>query len=82
MAWGCESLGLLAELEMAALPDSSAAIEPRLRVREGMRTERKALDGTLAAAARALGHPAASGPMVPMVMGCDQLVGHLLLLRR
>jgi hypothetical protein len=28
----------LAELEMAALPDSSAAIEPRLRVREGMRS--------------------------------------------
>jgi transposase len=39
-------------LEMAALPDLSAAIEPLLRVREGMRTERKALDRTLAAAAR------------------------------
>src|ERR1700731_633725 len=37
---------------MAALPDLSAAIEPLLRVREGMRTERKALDRTLAAAAR------------------------------
>ena len=70
-------------LEMAALPDLSAAIEPLLRVREGMCTERKALDRTLAAAfCPALGHPAASGPMVPMVMGCDQLVGHLLLLRR
>jgi len=39
-------------LEMAALPDLSAAIEPLLRVRESMRTERKALDRTLAAAAR------------------------------
>jgi transposase len=38
-------------LEMAALPDLSAAIEPLLRVRDGMRTERKALDRTLAAAA-------------------------------
>ena len=32
--------------------DLSAAIEPLLRVRAGMRTERKALDRTLAAAAR------------------------------
>jgi transposase len=39
-------------LEMAALTDLSAAIEPLLRVREGMRTERKVLDRTLAAAAR------------------------------
>ena len=39
-------------LEMGALPDLSAAIEPLLRVREGMRTERKGLDRTLAAAAR------------------------------
>jgi Transposase IS116/IS110/IS902 family len=39
-------------LEMAALPDLSAAIEPLLRVREGMRTERKALDRTLAAGGR------------------------------
>ena len=39
-------------LEMAALADLSAAIEPLLRVRESMRTERKALDRTLAAAAR------------------------------
>lgn len=39
-------------LEMAELPDLSAAIEPLLRVREGLRTERKALDRTLAAAAR------------------------------
>jgi hypothetical protein len=39
-------------LEMAALTELSAAIEPLLRVREGMRTERKALDRTLAAAAR------------------------------
>ena len=38
-------------LEMAALPDLSAAIEPLLRVREGMRTERKT-DRTLAAVAR------------------------------
>jgi transposase len=37
---------------MAALTELSAAIEPLLRVREGMRTERKALDRTLAAAAR------------------------------
>jgi hypothetical protein len=35
-------------LEMAALP--SAAIEPLLRAREGMHTERKTLDRTLAAA--------------------------------
>jgi hypothetical protein len=39
-------------LEMATLPELSAAIEPLLRVREGMCTERKALDRTLAAAAR------------------------------
>jgi transposase len=39
-------------LEMAALPDLSAAIEPLLRVREGMRTERKTLDRTLAAVSR------------------------------
>jgi hypothetical protein len=39
-------------LEMATLPELSAAIEPLLRVREGMRTGRKALDRTLAAAAR------------------------------
>jgi transposase len=39
-------------LEMAALTELSAAIEPLLRVREGMRTERKALDRTLASAAR------------------------------
>jgi len=39
-------------LEMAALTELSAAIEPLLRVREGMRTERKAFDRTLASAAR------------------------------
>ena len=39
-------------LEMAALPDLSAAIEPLLRVRETMRAERKAMDRTLAAASR------------------------------
>ena len=33
-------------------PDLSAAIEPLLRVREGMRTERKAFDRTLAGSAR------------------------------
>jgi transposase len=33
-------------LEMAALPELSAAIEPLLRVREGMRAERKAFDRT------------------------------------
>lgn len=37
--------------ELAALTELSAAIEPLLRVREDMRTERKALDRTLAAAA-------------------------------
>ena len=40
-------------LEMAALTELSAAIEPLLRVREGMRTERKGFDRTLASAARA-----------------------------
>jgi transposase len=39
-------------LEMAALTELSAAIEPLLQVREGMRTERKAFDRTLASAAR------------------------------
>ena len=39
-------------LEMAALTELSAAIEPLLRVREGMRTERKPFDRTLASAAR------------------------------
>jgi transposase len=39
-------------LEMAALPDLSAAIEPLLRVREGMRAERKAFDRRLAALSR------------------------------
>jgi transposase len=34
------------------LTELSAAIEPLLRVREGMRTERKAFDRTLASAAR------------------------------
>src|SRR5260370_42007964 len=43
MAWGCESLRPVAELEMAALPDSSAAIEPRLRVREGMHISKRRL---------------------------------------
>jgi len=40
-------------LEMGALTELSAAIEPLLRVREGMRTERKGFDRTLASAARA-----------------------------
>src|SRR5271166_670725 len=39
-------------LEMGALSDLSAAIEPLLRVREGMRTGWKALDRALAAATR------------------------------
>jgi transposase len=39
-------------LEMAALTELSAAIESVLRVREGMRTERKGFDRTLASAAR------------------------------
>ena len=39
-------------IDMAALPELTAAIEPLLRVREGMRTERKALDRTLAALSR------------------------------
>src|SRR5690242_20283024 len=39
-------------LEMAALPQLTAAIEPLLRVRESMRAERKALDRTLAALSR------------------------------
>jgi len=39
-------------LEMGVLPDLSAAIEPLLRVRKGMRTGRKALDRALAAATR------------------------------
>ena len=39
-------------LEMAALPELSAAIQPLLRVREGMRTERKAFDRTLAGLSR------------------------------
>ena len=39
-------------LEMVALPDLSAAIQPLLRVREGMRTERKAFDRTLAGLSR------------------------------
>jgi hypothetical protein len=43
---------MLELLEMAALPELSAAIEPLLRVREGMRTERKLADRTLAASAR------------------------------
>ena len=37
---------------MAALPELSAAIQPLLRVREGMRTERKAFDRTLAGLSR------------------------------
>ena len=37
---------------MAALPDLSAAIQPLLRVREGMHTERKAFDRTLAGLSR------------------------------
>jgi transposase len=40
-------------LEMAALTELSAAIEPLLRVREGMRTEPKAFDRALASAAGA-----------------------------
>ena len=39
-------------LEMAVLPELSAAIEPLLRVRETMRAERKTADRTLAASAR------------------------------
>jgi transposase len=39
-------------LEMAALPELSAAIQPLLRVREGMRTERRAFDRTLAGLSR------------------------------
>ena len=39
-------------LEMATLPELSAAIEPLLRVRESMRAERKAFDRTLAALSR------------------------------
>jgi transposase len=39
-------------LEMGALPGLTAAIEPLLRVREGMRMERKAFDRTLAALSR------------------------------
>jgi transposase len=39
-------------LEMTALPELSAAIEPLLRVREGMRAERKAFDRTLATLSR------------------------------
>ena len=39
-------------LAMAALPQLAGAIEPLLRVRESMRTERKALDRTLAALSR------------------------------
>ena len=39
-------------LEMAALQELSAAIEPLLRVREAMRAERKTADRTLAASAR------------------------------
>jgi transposase len=39
-------------LDMAALPELSAAIQPLLRVREGMRTERKAFDRTLAGLSR------------------------------
>jgi transposase len=39
-------------LEMAAMPELSAAIEPLLRVRESMRIERKAQDRTLAAQSR------------------------------
>jgi transposase len=40
------SARVLELLEMAALPELSAAIEPLLRVREGMRTERKLADRT------------------------------------
>ena len=39
-------------LETGALPDLSAAIEPLLRVREGMRAERKVFDRRLAALSR------------------------------
>jgi transposase len=39
-------------LELAALPELTAAIQPLLRVREGMRVEQKALDRTLAALSR------------------------------
>lgn len=39
-------------LELAALSELSAAIEPLLRVREAMRAERKAFDRTLAAVSR------------------------------
>ena len=39
-------------LEMAAMPDLTAAIEALLRVREGMRAERKAQDRTLAILSR------------------------------
>jgi transposase len=39
-------------LDTAALPELSAAIQPLLRVREGMRTERKAFDRTLAGLSR------------------------------
>jgi len=39
-------------LEMAGMPDLSAAIEPLIRVRESMRIERKAQDRTLAAQSR------------------------------
>jgi transposase len=39
-------------LEMAALPELSAASEPLLRVREGMRAERKTADWALTASAR------------------------------
>jgi transposase len=46
------SARVLELLEMAALPELSAAIEPLLRVREGMRIERKLADRTLAASAR------------------------------
>lgn len=37
---------------MGAMPESSAAIEALLRVREGIRTERKAQDRTLATLSR------------------------------
>jgi transposase len=39
-------------LDMAALPELSAAMQPLLRVREGMRMERKAFDRTLAGLSR------------------------------
>jgi hypothetical protein len=42
--------GRMAELlEMAAMPELSAAIEPLVRMRESMRIERKAQDRPLAA---------------------------------